>query len=102
MLKAKNLMYVRTVLNDTDIQNGLLIANEGKSEYVIVRGENASESEMTASLELQGYLKKITGVELPIIKDSESEKEFEIIVGKTSREKDGNLIEVNLRMMDSQ
>ena len=89
MLKAKNQMYVRTVLNDTDIQNGLLIANEGKSEYVIVRGENASESEITAALELQKYLKKITGVELPIVKDSESETEFEIIVGKTSRENDG-------------
>ena len=64
------------------------IVVDGVSDYVIVRGENAYISEVTASTELQKYLKQITGVEIPIVTDSASVVEKEIIVGKTNREND--------------
>lgn len=67
----------------------LILASEGVSEYVIVRGENAFPSEVTASTELQKYLKQICGAELPIVTDSTAAVEKEIIVGKTNRETDG-------------
>ncbi len=65
------------------------IVVDGVSEYVIVRGENASPSEITAASELQNYLKQISGVEIAIVTDSTEAVEKEIIVGKTNREADG-------------
>jgi len=62
------------------------IISKGNTEYSIVRGENASSSEVTATEELQKYLKQISGVELPILTDKSEVKEKEIIVGKTNRE----------------
>ena len=61
----------------------------GASEYVIVRGKEASPSEVTASTELQKYLKEISGVELPIVTDDTAPIKTEIVVGKTNREADG-------------
>ena len=68
------------------------IVVDGVSDYVIVRGENAYISEVTASTELQKYLKQIAGVEIPIVTDAATVVEKEIIVGKTNREND---IEIN-------
>ena len=65
------------------------IVVDGKSDYVIVRGENAYISEVTASTELQSYIKQMTGVEIPIVTDSVETVEKEIVVGKTNRESDG-------------
>ena len=44
---------------DITISETLELVVDGVSEYVIVRGENASPSEITASTELQSYLKQI-------------------------------------------
>ena len=71
-----------------DMKNLNLVV-DGVSEYVIVRGENASPSEVTAASELQSYLKQISGAELPIVTDSAEPVVKEIVVGKTNREKDG-------------
>ena len=65
------------------------IVVDGISEYVIVRGENASISEITASTELQKYLKQISGAEIPIVTDSSEPVAKEIVVGKTNREAEG-------------
>ena len=56
------------------------------SDYVIVRGENLSPSEKTATLTLQKYLKQISGIELQIVSDTTRVSDKEIIVGKTNRE----------------
>jgi len=72
-----------------DIPDTLPLVVDGFSEYVIVRGENASPSEVTASTELQAYLQKITGALLPIVTDSAAPVVKEIVVGKTNREADG-------------
>ncbi len=70
----------------SDVLN--LVVN-GVSDYVIVRGENAYISEVTASTELQSYIKQISGVEIPIVTDATAPVEKEIVVGKTNRESEG-------------
>ncbi len=65
------------------------IVVDGASDYVIVRGEKASASEITAANELQNYIKQISGAEIAIVTDSTAAVEKEIIVGKTNREAEG-------------
>ncbi len=67
----------------------LKLVVDGVSDYVIVRGEDAYISEVTASTELQSYIKQISGVEIPIVTDATAPVEKEIVVGKTNREADG-------------
>ncbi len=96
MLAACNKEPVEDVENPDEPQQEEVFAPEtvdivvdGVSDYVIVRGENAYISEITASTELQKYLKQITGVEIPVVTDSTVAVEKEIVVGKTNRENDG-------------
>ncbi|MBQ3064787.1 MAG: DUF4838 domain-containing protein, partial [Clostridia bacterium] len=77
--------YTPTVAQNPD----LYIVEDGTSDYVIVRGENASPSEVTAAKELQLYIEKISGTTLPIVLDTEAPAAHEIVVGKTNRETDG-------------
>ncbi len=78
------------VQGDEVVDDGkLTLVSEGETDYVIVRGENCSPSELTASTELQSYLKQISGVEIPIVTDSTKAAKKEIIVGKTNREAEG-------------
>ncbi|MBR6558738.1 MAG: hypothetical protein IKT70_06970, partial [Clostridia bacterium] len=72
-----------------DMLEPLLLVDDGKTDYVIVRSENAYITEVTASTELQSYIKQITGVEIPIVTDSTAPAEKEIVVGKTNRESEG-------------
>ncbi len=74
---------------DEVVSDVLNLVVDGVSDYVIVRGENAYISEVTASTELQKYLKQISGVEIPIVTDATAPVEKEIVVGKTNREADG-------------
>ena len=75
--------------NGETVSDVLNLVVDGVSDYVIVRGENAYVSEVTASTELQSYLKQISGVEIPIVTDAVEAVEKEIVVGKTNREADG-------------
>jgi len=92
------------VTNETDTEQaetaepvtGLQIVKDGVSEYVIVRGENASPSDQTAAEQLQAYLQQITGAELPIVTDTVAAAEKEIIVGKTNRETEGEFVREEL------
>ena len=72
-----------------EITDALSLVTDGVSDYVIVRGENASLSEVTAATELQSYLKQITGAELPVVTDATPEAVKEIVVGRTNREEEG-------------
>ena len=71
------------------ISDILNLVVDGVSEYVIVYGENAYISEITAATELQSYIKQISGAELPIVTDASAPVAKEIVVGKTNRESDG-------------
>lgn len=66
----------------------LLLAENGKSKYVIVRGKDAGRSEVFAANELAKYINLSTGAELAVVTDDLPETEREIIVGKTKRAQD--------------
>jgi len=80
---------VQETVGGEEISDTVDLVTDGVSEYVIVRGENASEYEIKAASELQSYLLKITGAELPIVTDTAAAAEKEIVVGLTNREADG-------------
>jgi len=63
----------------------MTLIENGASDYVIVIGENAGAAEQTAAAKLQGFLKQISGVELPIVRDYVSAQAKELVVGETSR-----------------
>jgi len=71
------------------IPETLPLVTDGRSDYIIVRGENASDMETKAAEELQSYLKQISGAELPIVTDSTAPVVKEIVIGQTNREADG-------------
>ncbi|NOZ23388.1 MAG: DUF4838 domain-containing protein [Planctomycetes bacterium] len=60
----------------------LVLADGGKSDYVIVVGTDASPSEKYAAEELQRFLKEISGAELKIVTDDVEPQPKEIILGK--------------------
>jgi len=51
--------------------SSLVLIDEGKSDYVILLGENASAKEEYAATELQKYVEKISNVKLPIVGDGD-------------------------------
>lgn len=59
----------------------LLIAQDGRSDFRIVIGADASPSEKHGAAELQHFLKEISGAELPIVTDTDAITEHEILVG---------------------
>ncbi len=58
------------------------IIENGKTGYVIIAGRGKSPVELKAAKILQTYLKKISGVEIPVVSRSTQSKE--IIVGKNN------------------
>lgn len=61
------------------------------SNYKIIISKNAEEVEVTAAKEFQKYIEKISGAKLPIYRDNKvKEGSYEIIIGKTNREKDSS------------
>ncbi len=63
----------------------LTLVEKGKSAYSIVVATNALPSERYAGQELQTYIRKITGVTLPIITDATRGASREILLGDTYR-----------------
>lgn len=61
---------------------GLLLAEDGHSDYRIVVAPTASPSTRYAAEELQSFLEQITGVQLPIVGDDAPLGEQEIILGE--------------------
>ena len=63
----------------------LIIIEDGKSDYAIVRGAQVSPTEVTAAEKLQEYLERIGGCVLPIVTDEQPAQAKEIVVGRTNR-----------------
>ena len=63
----------------------LRIAEKGRSRFQIVVSRDGSPSTQHAAKELQGFLKEMTGAELPIVDDGTPMGEHEIILGKNAR-----------------
>lgn len=66
------------------------IALDGWSDYVIVIGADCTQSEKTAARELALYIKKMSGATLRINTDDKPEAEKELVVGRTTREAEGD------------
>ena len=64
----------------------LTLAENGRSDYVIVCGKERGDPERTAAEKLRGYLEQICGVTLPLVSDGTEPAEKEIVVGRTGRE----------------
>ena len=68
-----------------------LLASGGRTDYVIVVGENASATERTAADTLADYLGRITGADFPVVTDAESPHDKEIVVGVTNRDAEAGI-----------
>ncbi len=67
-----------------EIKTEMFIVKDGKSDFAIVTEDNPDECIVTATEELQTYIKKISGAELEIKKETEVTAEDKmIIVGET-------------------
>ena len=62
---------------------GMILVENGKSDYVIVRSATPSPSERYAAEELCDYLEKCTGARLKIVDDSHALPSKAIVLGKT-------------------
>ena len=66
-------------------QNGpLLLADQGRSDYVIVVSPDATESERHAASEFSRLLALSSKVTLPVVLDTESDGRHEILIGVSS------------------
>ncbi|MCB0558974.1 MAG: DUF4838 domain-containing protein [Lewinellaceae bacterium] len=92
------------VLNAYTQSPGIVLADNGASAYQIVIADEPADEEYRAATELQFYLEKMSGVQLPIVQYSEKEEAPAIWVGDFGdgeglkehqvriQEKDGNLM----------
>ena len=75
----------------TQPEAGLLLAESGVSQYVIVRSDSAEQRVVDAAISLREAIREATGVSLRIYNDMEEPAEYEIIVGETNREAGGTV-----------
>ena len=64
--------------------DGLMIAENGRSEYTIVLADDASPSTKHGAAELRVFLKQMTGADLPVISEREPISAHEILVGDSA------------------
>jgi hypothetical protein len=72
-------------LSSPAVQADITLANRGRSDYRIVIAAQPLPSEHYAATELQSYLRRIAGVEIPIVNDAERPRGREILVGPSTR-----------------
>jgi hypothetical protein len=75
------LLFSFVMLETTFGQSGIMIIDQGKSEYVIVSPSDAIPAEVTAARELQDYIGQMTGVKLSIVSEKDYQGEKCIAVG---------------------
>jgi hypothetical protein len=63
----------------------LILTMNGGTEYQIVVSHEASEFDLQAASELQGYIEKSSGIIIPIVTDEAPPKTAEIFVGRSRR-----------------
>lgn len=72
-----------------EITSPMYIVDDGFSDYVIVTPDNPDECIVTAVTEMQTYIEKISGAQIPAIPESDlPEGSKAIIIGETNLEKD--------------
>lgn len=85
------LIFLCAVPSYAQDENGIILADSGKTDYSIVISENAAEVEKNAARELAEYLGKISSAEFEIVTDEQPSSEKEIVVGATNRDGEINI-----------
>lgn len=62
----------------------LVLVENGRSSFQIVRADDAPERTLLAASELQAFLKQVTSVELPIVSDTVPMGQHEIVIGRNA------------------
>jgi len=57
-------------LRDSEAQDVITIARDGKTDYTIVQSNRATEPEKFAVQELAAFLKRVTGAEFPVVSEA--------------------------------
>lgn len=65
----------------------IVLCKQHKSNYVIIIGNTANKTEQKAANILQQYFKKVTNIQLPIVKESNRNNQLAIYVGYTDKAK---------------
>ena len=82
--------------SDAASDNAVAVVSGGVSNYVVVRGDMASDSEIASAVKLIGAIENATGVKPAIATDwdgdADNSSRLEILVGKTNRAKASELL----------
>ena len=70
-------------INAAEKTGGLQLAAQGKTDYVIVIGQQSLSAERTAAGQLQSYLKKITGADFEIVPENMATNTHRISLGQS-------------------
>ncbi len=83
----KKIIFIFIFLSSTSVfaQNNIIIIDNNKSSYKIIISTHANDFEKKASTIFQTYIKKISGIELPITTDDAKVEVSEIVIGNTNR-----------------
>jgi len=84
--KVIDIDYGGTAVTQPAITEWLTLAGGDGGDYVIIKGAACSEPETTAALELQKYIRLISGITLELTQDTARVRDKEILVGQTNRE----------------
>lgn len=84
VLARTTLTLAMIVAASPNLSAEVTLFENGKSPYRIVIPAKAVESERHAAQELQRYLEKMTGVQLPIMTDSEPRTPHEVVLGESA------------------
>ncbi len=76
-----------TLFSLSEIRAEHTLIKGGKSDYTIVLPDKADPVQKTAANELQSFLKQCTGVELPIVKESEAPTASLLVIGPSAMSK---------------
>jgi len=81
------------------VSPGLILAENGETDYRIVISQNASPSEKYAANELKHFLRSISGADIPIVTDKEEIDEKEILIGDSLHLENLKDIDVDFRAL---
>ena len=74
-------------------EDTMVLAQDKETEYTIVRSVDSTEAEIKAAYDLHTYISKMTGSRLRIVTDDAPVSDYEIVVGYTNRQTDGQFDE---------
>ena len=81
------------------MSRGLILAENGETDYRIVISHNASPSEKHAANELKHFLRSISGTDIPVVTDEEEIDEKEILIGDSLHLENIKDIDVDFRAL---